>query len=300
MIPIRYMLLEGPDCCGKSTLYNNVHKVTKFQYNIHDRSCLSMLCYARLYNRDVEVHRARLNEELCDANNYFVVLMPPLDVVLTRLRSRGDEFQDEKSIVSLYEIFAEETSKVAHLPNVLLVKENMPPQELAGHVALEASYYAARSPEEFGKVVRQWTSLSDSGEVQFRVSFDVSPGVRNEGIMSHPHEGEYYRQILNDCQVIFDKEIAGDNPYGVPQGKDSRRFYYSSDSCISSVHCLPRGDTFKVIATLRSTDSERNGSPDLQFLEHLSTVLQARHTWSTTKISLDVRFNSLHVRRDKV
>ena len=33
--------IEGPDCSGKTTLYNRLHKETNFKYNIQDRSCMS-------------------------------------------------------------------------------------------------------------------------------------------------------------------------------------------------------------------------------------------------------------------
>ena len=105
MIHIKRVICEGCDCSGKSTLYRNLHKETGFKYNIQDRSALSMLCYARLYGRDETEHRRNLLEELCDANHYFVILMPPLETLLGRLRSRGDEFQNVASLTRLQAIF---------------------------------------------------------------------------------------------------------------------------------------------------------------------------------------------------
>jgi len=300
MIPIRYLVLEGPDASGKTTLYSEIHKATKFKYNIHDRSFLSMLCYARLYGRDETEHRESLRSELCEANNYVVVLMLPRDVLLQRLRTRGDDFQDESSLMRLYDIFDEEVQKLSDLPNVLVLRVAESAQDMASRVAMELQIYSLQTPNELGNTISSWTSLTSQEEVQFRAAFDVDRRPKDEGILKHPHEGEYYRQILVACHEVFGKEMSGQNPYGIPQGKDSRRFYYSSDSCISSIHCLPRGDLFRVIVTLRSTDAVRNGSPDLTFLEYLASDLHARYGWSTTKIELDVRFNSLHVRRDKV
>ena len=43
--------LEGPDCSGKTTMFNKLHELTSFKYNIQDRSCLSMLVYSIMYNR---------------------------------------------------------------------------------------------------------------------------------------------------------------------------------------------------------------------------------------------------------
>ncbi len=44
--------IEGPDCSGKTTLFNQIHKETNFKYNIQDRSCMSMYVYSKLYERD--------------------------------------------------------------------------------------------------------------------------------------------------------------------------------------------------------------------------------------------------------
>ena len=44
--------IEGPDCSGKTTLYNRLHKKTNFKYNIQDRSCMSMFVYAKMYERE--------------------------------------------------------------------------------------------------------------------------------------------------------------------------------------------------------------------------------------------------------
>ena len=76
--PIRYVIVEGPDLSGKTTFIGQLHKATDFRYNIQDRSCLSMLCYARQYNRDIEAQKQFLREELSDLNNFFVVLLQNL------------------------------------------------------------------------------------------------------------------------------------------------------------------------------------------------------------------------------
>ena len=51
MLKINTVTIEGPDLSGKSTLYEALHEVTNFRWNIQDRSEFSMLCYAILYGR---------------------------------------------------------------------------------------------------------------------------------------------------------------------------------------------------------------------------------------------------------
>ena len=109
---LRTVLFEGPDCAGKTSAYREVHRHTKFKWNIHDRSTLSMLCYAIQYNRDADTWRELLREELNDLNNVMVVFLPPVRVILERLKQRGDEYQTVDTIARLYEIFETEVDKL--------------------------------------------------------------------------------------------------------------------------------------------------------------------------------------------
>lgn len=295
MIPIKYVLLEGVDLSGKSSLYRSLHKATSFKYNIHDRSCLSMLCYARLYGRDEASHRARLMEEVCDANNYTVILMPPRKTILERFRSRGDDFQDEASLMRLYDIFDEEVKRIGDLANIVVVRSELDLPVLTENVRSWIELYESMTPTDLGHFTKFWAALPSSKEVQLRVSFDVPVKHSDTSVMNHPDEGDYYTGILRSCEDVIHAEISGRNPYNLPQGLDSRRFYYSSDSCISSVHFLLRDKRLKVVCTLRSTDAVKNGPIDLRFLAHLSAEVPRTFLWDVDSIQLDVRFNSLHI-----
>lgn len=301
MIPNRCLLLEGPDCCGKTTLYNNIHKVTGFGYNIIDRSRLSRLCYARLYNRPTESdERDALLAEMCDANVYSVILLPKLETVLERLRRRGDEFQDEQSIKLLHQFFVEEASFLSSLPNVLIVREDMTPGELTSYVLKCLKAYESLNPASLLVAAKHWSNLSSNYEVQFSGTFNIPADHNDPEILNDKKEGEYYSEILNDIRHRIYAELTGMNVYGVAQDLDSRRFYYSSDSCISSIHFLQRGRKLKVICNLRSTDADRNASIDARFLSHLAAEIPRNFEWPKSKIELIVRMNSLHIRNDIV
>ena len=86
--------------------------MTGFKWNIQDRSNLSMVCYARLYDRDLDHHRKRLWKELSNLNNRIVVLLPEWPVIRHRYHRRGDEIQDLDSLQRLYDLFLEEAEKI--------------------------------------------------------------------------------------------------------------------------------------------------------------------------------------------
>jgi hypothetical protein len=300
-LPVNYVVIEGPDCSGKTSLYSNLNKATSYIRNIRDRSYLSTLCYARLYDRPAaEDLRNSLREELCDGNNFFIVLLPAKDVLIDRLSVRGDDFQDKDSLVRLHDIFEDEVKKISFLPNVLVIREELDRESLTSRALKSLNQYEQLTPSVFGSLSRMWTKLDEKAEVQFRARFNLPPEYSDVDCLEIEHEAQYFKEILSKCKEIISRETAGDNPYKTPQNLDTRRFYYSSDTCISSIHFLNRQGNLKVICQLRSTDSVGNGSPDLRFLSHLSTEIARFFSWKPSKILLDVSYNSLHVRNDKI
>lgn len=299
-LPIRYLLVEGPDLAGKTTFISKLHKATNFSYNIQDRSCLSMLCYARQYGRDVEKQRQFLREELSDLNNFFVVLIPSEDVLLDRLSSRGDEFQDAASVVKLRQIFDEEVSKLQYMPNVLVIRNSESADQLADYVANRLKSQENSLPGEAGNMTSSWVSGLFSYEEQLKFKMSIDPSYSDDEIMLNKHECEYYSSIMKECCEIIENELEGKNPYNLPQDLSSRRFYYSSNSCISSIHFLPRNENVSVVCTLRSTDVRKNGSIDTRFLAHLAAFITKKFLWPAKSISLVVNLNSAHVRQDVI
>lgn len=299
MIPIKYVFLEGPDASGKTTLYRNLHKASGFGYNIVDRSRLSRLCYARLYGREnVEEERRLLLEELCNSSNYFVVMLPSLDVILDRYRIRGDEYQNEVSLKVLYQIFQEEIAEIQDLPNVIVLSSSASPEDHAAQVSRAMQKYSEQCPRVFGRSIYRWASLTPAKEVQFSATLRLDPEHIDPEVLANPKESEYYAEITGKCVDIISRELRGENPYNKPQDLSSRRFYYSSDTCISSIHFLPRNGSLKVVCCLRSTDTVSNGEIDTRFLAHLSAEIPRVFGWAVKDVELVLYFNSAHIRTD--
>ena len=298
-LPVKYVVVEGPDCAGKSSLCATLNRKAGFVKNIRDRSYLSTLCYARLYNREgVDNLRQLMHEEICNINNFFVILLPGKEVVLNRFHSRGDDFQDESSLQRLYDIFSEESERLSEIPNVLIVDREFGIEDLTRYVYNRICAYEQTNPEMLGSLLRMWTKFSPFEEVQLNLNLLLNSDYSDPTVMCVEGEAEYYEEIKEKIVETISNEIEGKNPYGSPQSLMSRRFYYASDTCISSIHFLNRLGDLKVICTLRSTDSIKNGSCDLRFLCHLSTEISKKFSWNPEKIDLKINYNSLHVRRD--
>ena len=113
------LTLDGPDLSGKTSLYQALHKKTDYEYNIQDRSSLSMVCFARQFNRPVSSHRTLMEKEYSNLNNRSIVLLPSFDTLKARFEARGDDIQDLTSLKVLHEIFTEEVENLKNLPKFL-------------------------------------------------------------------------------------------------------------------------------------------------------------------------------------
>ena len=296
--PTKQLILEGPDLVGKTTLYNDLHKTTGFKWNIQDRSSLSMLCYARLYDRDVDKHRARLQEELNDLNNRMIILLPPFETIEERYYRRGDELQDLDSLKSLHKIFSEESCRIQKRPTVMCIRQDLSVEILLNYTSEWSYAIESCRPFHVGEVIRDTLHAESSDELILRAKMCYLLGRPDFSVLKHESEGDYYTKIKNSIFKTIQNELDGKNPYRKPQTFNSRRFFYNSDTCISSLHFMPRDNTLKVMASLRSTDVDKNASIDLQFLEFLTHFVNQEFEFKCDSAILNTTLNSAHIRRD--
>jgi len=290
---INTVSLEGPDLSGKTTLYDKIHKATFFKWDIRDRSALSRICFSRQFGRNVGIERKRLNEELSNMNNRMIVILPDFSVLKDRYISRGDKIQTLDTLRDLHSIYEEEVTKIQNLPNVLVLKD--PEKDL---LSLSIDFLEGTESmlcSSAGIMVRDFVKNHDLDEhrIQLRLAGSLS-SVEDDTILLDPLEGDYYKEILWDMENVIRKETRGLNPYSAKQDMSSRRFYYSSSSCISSIHLLPRGDHVSCFSTFRSTNADKNARIDIEFLNFLVQRLSKKYFFNCKTYSIDLKLNSAH------
>ena len=142
------IIIEGPDCAGKSTLAEklanaldmNILKMTanggqsvpeylqKLTCDgvIIDRCWVSEQIYSDLFKREPRIDNddAEALTELCGLIGIpIVVLLPPLHIIIDRLSERGDEYADVvcPNIMEIHERY--QAWAKAH-DNVIVLKDN--------------------------------------------------------------------------------------------------------------------------------------------------------------------------------
>ena len=286
--------IEGPDCSGKTTLYNALHKATDFKYNIQDRSCISMFVYAKMYKRATDIWFNKILDDLKRLDTLNIVLLPSEETILKRLAERGDDFQDRKSILLVRKHFRN-VAKIGFgmFPNVLVLEED----NLEENVNKSLSFINSLNDMPGQELIKSLVYNSGRNElVDVQCKEVVDRKSLDYEVLDFPQEKEYYFNITQELTKKIFKEFSGLNEYKTPQKHDSRRFIYTDDSCISMIHALWRNNKLNVSATLRSSNVSKTLWADYEFLKILSVrVADEMSLPEDVGIELTVNIRSAHV-----
>ena len=286
--------IEGPDCSGKTTLYNALHKATDFKYNIQDRSCISMFVYAKMYKRDTAIWFNKILDDLKRLDTLNIILLPSEETILKRLAERGDDFQDRKSILLVRKHFRN-VAKIGFgmFPNVLVLEED----DLEENVNKSLSFIDSLNDMPGQELIKSLVYNSGRNElVDVQCKEVVDRKSLDYEVLDFPQEKEYYFNITQELTKKIFKEFSGLNEYKTPQKHDSRRFIYTDDSCISMIHALWRNNKLNISATLRSSNVSKTLWADYEFLKILSVrVADEMSLPEDADIELTVNIRSAHV-----
>ena len=233
--PINQLIIEGPDLAGKTSFYEKIHQATGYRWNIQDRSALSMLVYAKLYNRDTFIEVERLNKEIKDLNNRYVILLPPWDEVARRFTERGDEIQNIVSLKKLYDLFAEASEEFERYPNVIVIR-SADTLSYVDQVVKDLVGSEMTSVRSIASYVNDFAKASDTLEashINLTIYDDGKFKFLNKGVLNYEPEKKYYAGIVAQTLGKLEEELTGKNEYGRKEDNKSRRFVYTSNSCIS-------------------------------------------------------------------
>ena len=287
--------IEGPDCSGKTTLYNRLHKETNFKYNIQDRSCMSMFVYAKMYEReDASLWFDKILDDLKRLDTLYILLLPSENTILNRLEIRGDEFQDNDSILKVRSYFRNIAKMgFGSYPNVLVLEED----DLEANIDKSLQFINALNDMPGQELIKSLVFNSGRNElVDVQCKEKVDRNNLDLTVLDFPQEKKYYEKIEFEFFNKIFREFTGLNEYNQAQKHDSRRFVYTDESCISMIHVLWRQNKLNVSATLRSSNISKTLWADYEFLKILSVKTAKEMSLpEDCPINLTVNIRSAHI-----
>ena len=270
--PIDYIFIEGPDCSGKTTLYEMIHKASSYKWNIQDRSALSMLIHARYYGRETFSHVEQLKRELYNLNNQMIICLPVWPVIVDRFQKRGDPIQNITSLRKLYDLFSEAADEFEIYPNVTVIRREV--NELIVNGIVNQYINFESSPMiNLQNAALQMIAAAGKKEVlgMSFVHYDSGDfSDVNKIMLDYEKEKDYYEKIEADIFEKIKSEQRGENEYERKEGLDSRRYIYADNSCISLAHFLVRDNHMDAKFFLRSSNVKDTLKYDLNFIKHIT------------------------------
>lgn len=323
MLLIKNLFIEGPDCSGKTTVIDLLHKQTEYKYHAFDRSRISQYVFAKMYGRDVEMSKHLLDVELSDLSNFYFVLIPTRDLILDRFSTRGDPIhKSEESILRVLEAFENVADELEGRKNVAIVRFGIHGQDLLGDYrdyhffdyedvsneltqfchSLCTFYENFSTPEHLAEGIHSIVDVSDNDELlnaRYSCYFEGSKCelFHEKDLLEYEKEKEYYEKIESKFLMKIKNELKGDNEYNRVEGVESRRFIYTDDSCISMIHVLCREHTH-VKVYFRSSNVESTLQYDINFLHYLIEKTVPYLNPASKGVFMDVSFGSAHVLRE--
>tara|TARA_B100000900_G_C20581646_1_gene717798 strand:- start:400 stop:1335 length:936 start_codon:yes stop_codon:yes gene_type:complete len=297
MNPVNQILIEGPDLSGKTSLYSHIHKLTDYRWNIQDRSALSMLVHAKFYNRDTFNHVENLNSELNNLNNFMMILLPDWSVISKRFADRGDEIQSLTSLRKIYLIFQEAAKELELLPNVCVIRQEVD-DYIAKSLVADLIKFETRNFYNLSKLFLQAAHASKEKEKigLSLTSYDSGTfsGI-NTDYLNYEKEKVYYSQIRETLIKKIDDELHGINEYFREEDVSSRRFIYTSDTCISLAHFMIRKQMLDCKFFLRSSNVKDTLTYDLNFIKYLCKEVYNFLKLENHTVKISVTINSAHI-----
>ena len=271
--PIDYIFIEGPDCSGKTTLYEMIHKESGYKWNIQDRSALSMLIHAKYYGRDTFAQVEQLKRELYNLNNQMIICLPAWPVIVKRFTKRGDPIQNINSLRKLYDLFAEAAEEFENYPNVTVVRKEVD-DFIVRSIVNQYINFESNSIANLQHTALQMIAAAGEKELvglSF-VHYDTGDFADvNKMMLNYEKEKEYYQKIETRLFNTIKQEMRGENEYGREEGVESRRYIYTDNTCISLAHFLVRDGHMDAKFFLRSSNVKDTLRYDLNFVKHLAS-----------------------------
>jgi len=291
------LIIEGPDLAGKTSFYNRLHQNSGYRWNIQDRSALSMLIYARLYNRNTFVEVERLNAEIKNLNNRYIILIPPWDEVERRYKERGDEIQTITSLKKVYRLFDEAAEEFKIYPNVMVIR-NKDTLSYVDAVIKELAGIELSTPNHVAEYVNMFAAASndlEASHISLTMYDDGNFSSVDASVLEYKSEKDYYANIIKKTLGKIESELTGKNEYNRKETVYSRRFVYADDSCISFGQFTVRNKTLDAHFVFRSSNSKDTLKYDLNFIYYLTSRVYEQLQIVNHNCRIRINFNSAHI-----
>ena len=303
--------IEGVDCSGKTTLWNKIHKKTRYRWKLEDRSFITMFVYAQFRGDPKALdYERQLYSDLSNLNVKYVVINPEWNLIEARYMTRGDDVYNLNALKKIHELYSRVYDKISKFPNVYVLNGTEDSDDAAESINSWLIKQDQTDIEGVVDIIQRRAAASQTGEVsplRFTLiesgSFpeDESRILNYEWVREHfPSVKEATVKEFNEMHENFlctiKKELRGENIYNKPQTLNSRRFVFTQDACVSFIQAMFRDNCLKFFVTCRSSHVYDVFPADIRLMYHMCKEAHSALSLSPeTKVVFEFTLNSAHV-----
>tara|TARA_R110001583_G_scaffold31043_2_gene106525 strand:+ start:10491 stop:11396 length:906 start_codon:yes stop_codon:yes gene_type:complete len=295
--PASTVFIEGPDCSGKTSLINQIHRDTGYRWHIMDRSQISRKIFNSFYGREISNIDDSLHFEISNLNNLYFILLPDFSVIRGRFEKRGDEIHDLDSLHGVYRSFRKFSEFFRGCPNISTFSFHPGLEEFSKSVCSLIDFQEKMDLSDISTCVEQFVRYKENEAypVQFMFYDDGKFEDASSASMSYEPELDYYEKIYSTLHDKITKELTGKNEYQRRESEISRRFVYTDNSCISFIQVAVREDIMDFHVVIRSSNVKDTFQHDLRFLYYLGSTCFKRFSSHCNKARFRFNLNSAHI-----
>ncbi len=295
--PTDNLFIEGPDLSGKTTLIKNIHSKTNYRWHITDRSKISRMIFAEMFNRDTKNLKKDFLYEASNLNNRYIFILPSLSVIKERYSKRGDEIHTLESLEESYELFHKAFVNFSRLSNVhgLICDTPERAEDLSINYANAVESLSLSDIINYVQMFAKRFPGNECNTLRFKIRDDCSFSEADYSVMRTKGEESYYSRILESTLRKIDHELSGINEYSRIEDESSRRFIFTDDTCISMIHALNRDGVLDIRFVCRSTDMIRKFPNDIRFLYYVASKIWEKIGNNCATAELHFTLNSAHI-----
>jgi thymidylate kinase len=307
------IILEGPDCSGKTTqfkrVWSKIQADNNYQLLLNDRGLMSILAYGMAENRfkNVEDIKDEFLEYL--NKNIIIYFTIELEVLKGRFDKRGDERQEWDDIEKVWKIYEKLKKEFTAHPNFNIVESDQSMDDIEfeiGHIIeryINKPYYYTIS--DAATVLRHFGKREDT--TQELINYEVDLNLSHDDIFEILNETQLtgleqivgkFEQLEKDSYKFqyakFKKKIETilSGYYGKLEDIKSRKFVFTDDECLSYYHILCRNNILYVNVHFRSSNIDLFRHDFLSICEMIKIFYKKLEV--KYKVKLNIKFDSLH------
>ena len=302
--------IDGVDCSGKTTLWNEIHKVSKYRWKLEDRSFVTMVVYAVNHGRRKrEDYKRQLIRDISNLNHKYVLIDPPWKLIEDRFKVRGDAIYNLDELKKIHALYHEVIEEVAKFPNVYVLDSTEDVTLSAKKISHWLEGQEETNLDGVVKLIQQHASASKNKETSpLQFSFVESgtfpehqPQIVDVDWMAgnfpsvKPATVVEFNSMVNEFSETIDNELKGINIYGKPQTSTSRRFVFTQDACVSFIQVMHRDGMLKMYVSCRSSHVYDVFPADIRLLYHMCKIAHEKlGLGPDVKVLFEFTLNSAH------